>query len=439
MNDQATNSLERLYSSIHAGFSGPYPWLAATPESVSSERPVLMPTVGWTSFILAFLKCRKPELAEKLWNDMVELGIKPGVEMWTALLDGYGAIRALDETLVTWESMKAAKIKPDPMAYRAFISTLFHMRKPDQAMGRFREFEKSGQAKDAETSQILAVYNTALHGLLLNFKEEEARSLYERMKETGPTPDIVSYNTFLRFHARKGDMKSFADWLKALTDAGLVGDVFTWSTVLFALFKAGRKDGPQMVTNIMRVQNIEPNVATYTSIIDHAVRERDEATLKAAFDLLRWMEQQEPEVRPNQVTYTSILSGMYRDEWLDPAVREECRVYIMESMQRRKMQPNRVTYHILLKACLRNPGPEGLRQALSYYNEMGERKIHKDYDTWYIILQGLVRRGDWDVAQEMVNEIRRTGFTPSGGLLNLIHKVYARPTKVQKGGRRRPA
>ncbi|TFK57054.1 hypothetical protein OE88DRAFT_1709460 [Heliocybe sulcata] len=437
-NDHRTGLLEKRYNEIVAGFYPPNPWLAPTPEAVSKERPVLMPTTAWTSFIGGFLKCRRVDLAEKLWNDARAQGVKPGIEMWTALLDGYGAIRALDETLITWDAMKEARIKPDCMAYRALLSTLFNMRKTDLAMARFKEFEMLAFPKSAEQSQVLQVYNTVLHGLLLARLEEQARDLYQRMKTGGPTPDVVSYNTFMQYYARKGDMKSFASSFQALTDAGLEGDVFTWSTVLSALYKTSRKDGPQLVTNIMRMQKITPNVATYTAILDHAVGEKDESKLKGAFDLLRWMEQQQdPGIWPNEVTYTSFLSGMCRNEWLDPKLRDECKSHILQSMERRNIKPNRVTYHILLKACLQNPRPEGLRQALAYYADMDRHKVEKDYNTWWIILSGLIRRGDWGAAQEIVNQMRRKGFIPTGGLLNLIRIVYNGP-RQSGDSRRRP-
>ncbi|KAF8078737.1 hypothetical protein FPV67DRAFT_1604161 [Lyophyllum atratum] len=342
-------------------------------------------------------KCRRRDLASKLWTDMSDLGIRPGVPLWTALLDSYDSIHAVDEAVAAWNMMVAQGIKPEGLTYRALISTLFHGRKADEAVKVFQAFQKA-PPKGITAPHILSVYNTVINGLLSANRESEAQTLLTKMETHGPTPDLVSYNTLMAYHGRRGNFK-------ALASLKLVGDVFSFSTILSALLKAGRADAPEIMIDIMRKQGVQPNVATYSAIIDHQMRERNEENLEAAMRMLQNMEQ-DPNIQPNEVTYTSILAA------------EEWRKEIVTRMQKRGVEFSLTTYHILIKACLEYSRPEGLVNALAYYQRMRQRKIPLVHTTWYILLLGLLRRGDWAVAEEIINDMYSSGHQPTGAAMD---------------------
>jgi hypothetical protein len=141
-------------------------------------------------------------------------------------------------------------------------------------------------------------------------------------------------------------------------------------------------------------------------------------------ELLQKMETN-PNAQPNDVTYTGILASLHR--WVSPntVLAEECEKYVLKKMKERNIQPNRVTYHILIKACLENPEPEGLRRALGYYREMANRKISMNYDTWYVLLHGLISREEWAVGDEVVVELLKY-IKPVGALDSLVGRIQRR-------------
>ena len=431
--DQSVDRLEKLYGTIIDGISGPNAYLSTHSSAMDPRRPVFVGDIAWASLLSAFLRCQRTDLAEKLWDDMLKFGIQTGVSLWTALFDGYDSMGAVKEVLSGWETMLSEGVTPDALTYRALISTLFNGKKPDEALKRFRMFEELRPSSTWDTAHSLSVYNTVLHGLFTNSREKEAIEVLHSMKENGPNPDIVSYNTILRYYCRRGDFRAVATQVRELTSAGLVGDVFTFSTILSALLKVGREDATQMMVHLMEKQGVKPNVATYSAIIDQQMREQNEKNFHAALRLLQNMEQ-DPQTQPNEVTYTTILAGMYRGQWLDPRVAEEHRQDIVQRMQSRDIRPNKLTYRILLKACLKYPEPEGLRSALFYYREMVKRRIPMAHETWYILLHGLMDREEWGIANEMVWDMARSGFHPAGALLDLVNTVRKRTTQKRKSG-----
>ncbi|KAF5384790.1 hypothetical protein D9615_001422 [Tricholomella constricta] len=420
----STKLLEALYQSIINGLSGSDAYIAPEPSKITPHQSVAMTESGWTSFLAAFLKCRRRDLASKIWTDMSDLGIRPGVSLWTALIDSYNSISAVDEAMASWNMMVGQGIKPEALTYRALISTLFNGRKYDEAVKVFQAFQKAS-LKDATSPHTLSVYNTVLHGLLSFNRESEAQALLKTMETQGPTPDLVSYNTLLAHFGRRGNFKALANLVSRMAALKMVGDVFSFSTILSALLRAGRDDAPELVIDIMRKQGVQPNVATYSAIIDHQIREQSEKNLEAIMRMLQKMEE-DPNIQPNEVTYTSILAGLYRGQWLEPEKAKEWREEIVTRMKKRGVEFNMTTYHTLIKACLEYAQPEGLTNALAYYREMRNRKIPLIHTTWYIILLGLLRRGDWAVADEIVNDMYTSGHQPSGAVMDLVGKIRRR-------------
>ena len=423
--NQDLPQIEKLYQGIIDGLHGPEPYLAAHDFQKSNQRPVVVQEINWAAFLTGFLRCHRQDLAENLWNDMLKCGIQPGIISWTALLDGFDSMGEADAASASWDNMISQGIQPGILTYRAVISTLFNARRPDDAIKKFTKFRHDvAKGLLPDTEDALPVYNTVLHGLLNNGRSGDADVLLHSLRQKGPKPDIVSYNTFLRYHGRRGEFRAVSVLLERLREDGLTGDAFTFSSVLSALLKIGRTDATDLILGLMKKQNVEPNVAVFSAIIDHQLREHTEQGLRAAMEVLQKMETN-PDAQPNDVTYTGVLACLHR--WVSPntALAEECKKYVLKRMKERNIRPNRVTYHILIKACLENPEPEGLRGALGYYREMVNRRISMNYDTWYVLLRGLIEREEWAVADEMVEELLRY-IRPVGALEGLIGRIQRR-------------
>ena len=411
--------LETLYAAIMDGIRSSDHYLAVQPSEVSPTRLVPLTPAGWTSFQTAFIKCERMDLAAKVWSDLSELRVRPGVTMWTALLDTYADLRDSFRVMNAWRMMQREGIHPDALSYRALISVLFDDRKPDEAMRNFGEYQR--HFKD-HSDHAINVYNTVIRGLLSLNRIYEVSSLLARMRLAGPTPDIVSYNTLLAYYARLNDFKALANVVTAMSAANISGDVVTFSTILTALLKVGKEDAPATILNLMRKQGIQPNVATYSAIIDHQMRAQTEESLQAALVMLNKMEH-DASSKPNEVTYTSILTGLYRGNWLSRQKADEVRKNIVVRMRKMQIKFRLPTYHILIRACLESSDPNGYKDALAFFQEMESHGIPRVQTTWYLLLSGLMGLGKWDVASGMVAKMVKSGHEPSKRIKNLISDI----------------
>jgi pentatricopeptide repeat protein len=416
---RTTGLLESFYARIMDGIRASDSYLAVQPSETSDTRLVALTQVGWTSFQTAFIKCERVDLAAKLWSDLSELGVRPGVTMWTALLDTYADLRDSSRVMDTWRIMQREGIQPDALSYRALISVLLDDRRPEEAMRKFGEYQRLFQDHG---DHAITVYNTVIRGLLLHNRIYEVNGLLAKMRHAGPTPDIVSYNTLLAYYARLNDFKALANVVTTMSAANISGDVVTFSTILTALLQVGKEDAPVTILNLMRKQGIQPNVATYTAIIDHQMRAQTEESLRAALCLLDKMEQ-DASIKPNEVTYTSILTGLYRGSWLSRQKADEVRRNIVVRMRKLQVKFRLPTYHILIRACLSSPDPLGYRDALAFFQEMDTNGIPQVQTTWYLLFSGLMELGQWDVASGMVAKMFMSGHEPSQRLRKLVNDI----------------
>jgi pentatricopeptide repeat protein len=156
---------------------------------------------GWTSFQTAFIRCERIDAAAKVWDDLAAADIKPGVTMWTGLLDTYADLRNSKQAMVTWNMMLQQDILPDSLSYRAIISVLFDDNNPAAALDRFNEYQKLLDRRDGSA---LVVYNTVLRGLLRVNRIQEAKDLLKEMKVPRPkTRSIFFQHLPGLFYVRK--------------------------------------------------------------------------------------------------------------------------------------------------------------------------------------------------------------------------------------------
>lgn len=421
-NRRASSELETLYSSIINGLSE-NGYLAMDPSSVNSTRTIAMTPIAWNALLGAFLKSERKDLAGTLWDDLTRLGHPPGVSMWTTLLDWHGRLGALQEAIETWDMMLDQGVKPDTLAYRGMISALFRGRRPNRALEFFREYQTF--SVDTSDPHHLSLYNTVLHGLCGADRATEAEEICATMQQRGPKPDMVSFNTFVSYYGRRGKFQGIAATLRTMKAAGFDGDVFTYTTILSALLKAGKADAADLVLALMDKQGIKRNVALYTTLIDHQLREGAKANFDAAMKMLKWMEESRDN-QPNEVTYTCVLSGLYRSSWLGVKELQTLEKSIIRRLKSRGISFGVPAYHLLLKACLVYPQENGVQQALAYFKEMKRRELPIINTTWYILLAGLLSREEWDIAEKLVDEMYASGIHPSASVLQLAYKIRER-------------
>jgi len=418
-----TRSLQDLYATMVEGLSENYPWAAVGSESPSDGRPVTILESTWAAFISAFLEDQRLDLAESAWDDMVRCGHKPGPGVWAVLIKGVGKLKGSGPALVLWRSMKEASVSSDRSSYHAIIQVMANARQWEDAAKLFNEFRLASSPLSDPHNRPL--YNTVISAHLASSREPDAIGLLEEMLVSGPHPTAPTFNTFLTYYHSTKDMKSLSSMLKKMAAYGVSGDVATFSILLCALLQIlDRGEAIRRTLAVMDQHEIKPNVATYTAIMTSLLQENDKKALEATLDLLRTMEESgDPAIAPNVVTYTAILNGLYSWIGRDDQLVQHYTDLIIQKMKTRRVKFNKVTYNVLLKTSLRNPSPAGVQKAIQFYGQMRRGNIPLTGDTWHIMLHGLARRNEWDVAHEILRDMQQSGIKMTDWLQNAAEEV----------------
>ncbi|XP_031112554.1 pentatricopeptide repeat-containing protein At3g09650, chloroplastic [Ipomoea triloba] len=137
--------------------------------------------------------CQKLQIdkAEELMLEMVNgAGIKPDVVSYNTLIDGCILVDDSAGALSYFNEMRAAGIPPNKISYTTLMKAFALSRQPKIANKVFDEM-----LKDPRIRVDLAAWNMLVEGYCKLGKIEEAKSIIQRMKESGTFPNVATYGS----------------------------------------------------------------------------------------------------------------------------------------------------------------------------------------------------------------------------------------------------
>ncbi|GAA5939736.1 hypothetical protein JCM1841_003565, partial [Sporobolomyces salmonicolor] len=433
--------------------------------------PALITQAAVSPFLTGFTRTQLLAEANVVWSWLVSRTppLTPGVVAWTGLLLGYARRGDTQAVENVWNDMTVRSgLVPNLWAWMARVEAYFEAKLPDDAMRLARKMmddptvrEELSQEQDGRFPD--AMWIRLAHGLLSQGRKSEAEALLQEMDDAGSPPTIHTVNIFLKYYVRgaRPDLPAVVRLLKLVQERQLEADVFTFTMVLSALLASGQKDATTKLIAIMEASRVKPTVTTYGAIVHSLAESGEPAHLTAAVQLLDEMEQRK--MATNEIIYTSLIQGFLRaipsTPFQSPIQAEDehnqhpyirAALTLKQRMERRGIQLNRVGYNAFLAAALSLQSDWGTGLALQIWKEMKRRpgllssssssssgpednafdRSGKDgktvtvSDTWYILLDGFVKMGDWGRARAVVKEMEATRFeVRNKGLRRLIDKV----------------
>lgn len=373
----------------------------------------------WGMLTSEFVRRRRPDLALLLHEERERLGLPREAFILNTLLDGFSKRGDVEEV----QRIFAMHPKPDAYTYTTMISTLSQIHDVDQAESMFQTARRIfGDPSKGEALPV-ATYNAMIHGYLINKKLEEAEHLCAEMKnKQSPAPDAATYNTFLRYFQRTKDSDGFLRYLGFFNKDSegqrpVQADVYTYTTLLDMFLQERQDHAVFRLFEVMDASGIKPNTATYTAIIDQLVSRKGMDNIQRALRLIDKMETDG--IPTNEVTYTSLLAGVMKDDSISAELMTELMDQVIERMKQRDMAPNSVTYNFLIEACLTRP--DGVHQAMAYWRKAAEGRVLNR--TYFVILIGLIKYGEAEYIQEVVNRMRSSGMLIHGALQKLVQRA----------------
>lgn len=206
-------------------------------------------------------KCRDLNGAEKLFEDMLQRGVKPDNFTFSTIVS-CARLCSLPNKAVEWfEKMPAFGCNPDEVTYSAMIDAYGRAGNVDKALSLYDRARTEKWRIDAVTfSTLIKIYSKSG-----NF--DGCLNVYEEMKALGVKPNLVIYNTLIDAMGRAKRPWQAKNLFKEMTNTGILPNWWTYASLLRAFCRARYGEDAVSLYRQMKEKGLELNVILYNSLL----------------------------------------------------------------------------------------------------------------------------------------------------------------------------
>ncbi|KAL4584199.1 hypothetical protein LXL04_008791 [Taraxacum kok-saghyz] len=254
----------------------------------------------YTKLIVMLGKCKQPMKASYLIEVMLQDGLKPTIDVYTALVSAYGYSGLLDKALEIIDDMKLIPdCDPDVYTYSILINCCTKHRRFDMIQHILAEMSYLG----IECS--IVTYNTIIDGFgKAGLFIEMENMLTEMLENETCLPDVFTCNSVINAYGNFGMISKMEKWFDEFQLMGVTPTVMTFNILIKSYGKARMYDKMGYVMEYMSKRFIPPTVITFNIIIETFKKVGDIEKMEEFFIKMKHIG-----LKPNAVTYCSLVSG----------------------------------------------------------------------------------------------------------------------------------
>nr|VDD58079.1 unnamed protein product [Brassica oleracea] len=207
--------------------------------------------------------CRVKNLMEaaRIWNGMVDQGLKPDVVAHNVMLEGLLRSRKKSDAIKLFHVMKAKGPCPNVRSYTIMIRDFCKQSSMEAAVEYFDDMVDSGLQPDA------AVYTCLITGFGTQRKLDTVYELLKEMQEKGHPPDGKTYNALIKLMASRKMPEHAARIYNKMIQNGIEPSIHTFNMMMKSYFMARNYEMGRAVWEEMMKRGICPDDNSYTVLI----------------------------------------------------------------------------------------------------------------------------------------------------------------------------
>ncbi|KAL8153560.1 hypothetical protein V2J09_011320 [Rumex salicifolius] len=254
----------------------------------------------YTKLLVMLGKCRKSDEAGKLFEILLSDGLKPTIDVCTALVNAYGLSNHFDLAFLTLEDMKSIyDCKPDVHTYSALINCCLKNQRVDLVDRILTEMSYLR----IQCSEV--TYNTIIDGYgKATMFELMEKSLSEMINSGTCLPDIFTLNSVVWAYGNDGHIEKMEKWYEEFQLMGIRPDVRTFNILIRSYGKAGMYEKVSSVLSFMEKRLYSPTVVTFNIVIDIFGRVGQINMMDELF-----LKMKHQGTKPNTITYCSLVNA----------------------------------------------------------------------------------------------------------------------------------
>ena len=229
------------------------------------EQPFYQPKEATYMKLLVLLgRCGQPQRAHQLFDEMVEEGIEPTTELYTALLAAYCRNNLIDEGFSIINQMKSLpRCQPDVYTYSTLLKACVDA-------SRFELIDTLYQEMDERLISLNTVtQNVVLSGYgRVGMYDQMERVLSEMLESAACKPDVWTMNIILSVFGNEGQIDLMERWYEKFRNFGIEPETRTFNILIGAYGKKRMYDKMSSVMEYMRKVQFPWTTSTYNNVIE---------------------------------------------------------------------------------------------------------------------------------------------------------------------------
>ncbi|MCJ1437496.1 RNA polymerase I enhancer binding protein [Xylographa pallens] len=363
-------------------------------------------------FLRTFFAVARPDCATEVWNTMCKHGYKPTAMHWVALLEGCRKTQDLGSLKSIWQRMAAAEMQNTNQAWTVYISGLLQCKDWRSALTAVANLGEAWKLSNAPTASESTEAGTTTKQQIVHEADQFA-------------PSIVPINAAISglLGNRKRDLaKQILTW--AISE-NIKPDTTTFNILLRPAVRYNDTEGVQRILAEMKQHACDPDVVTFTILIDGIFRNPASAfqtqspEAQQAVIVRVFKDMQDNHIKATAQTYTTILDGLLHPKYFNlPAARAV--------LARMTDHGIRLTPHIytILVTHYFSLDPPDLHAIDSLWRRIELEKARIDHILYDRMIEGYGRVGVIDrmlaVLRRMPGEGKRPGWIALLGALRAL-------------------
>jgi len=345
------------------------------------------------------IKLNLIEKAEKVFNEMKNIKIEPSKITYAIMIKGYGQVYALDKAFEIFEEMKENHLQPNEIIYGCLLNACVRCSNIEKLTQVYKEMKEynldmnivlyttliKAYTKVKNLDIALDVYHTMLndknvkpniviHNAMLDCCVEcnninKLQEIYKNIKcalsdnneeEDSPQPDLITYSTVIKGHARSGQMDEVFNIYKYLiaNPNQYTLDEVIYNSILDGCVKTKNYDKAIEIYNDMMDRKVNKSNVTYSILIKLYSNNSD------SFKALSLLEEMQSNgIKPGIIVYTCLIQTCLKSKKFDMAVK------LFEQMKSNGLKPDHVLYNTIINGCIYNEKwDQGCKYCLESFN-----------------------------------------------------------------------
>ncbi|KAJ7540625.1 hypothetical protein O6H91_10G023400 [Diphasiastrum complanatum] len=385
-----------------------------------------------SSLVDMYAKCGCTEDARELFNSMSERD----VVSWTVMIAGYAQNGLGKEALALYEQMKQEGVQPNNVTFVLLLKACASLGTLEQGKQLHSDiikkgfqsnvivgsslvdmYSKCGCTEDARelfnnmSKRDVVSWNAMIAGYAHNELGKEALALYERMKQEDVRPDNVTFVLLLKACARLAALEQGKQLHSDLIKGGFQSNVIVGSSLVDMYAKCGcTQDARELFNNMS-----DRDVVSWNAMIAGYAQN---GLGKEALALYEQMKQEG--VQPDNVTFVLLLKACASLEVLEQGKR------LHSDIIKRGFQLDVIVGNTLVDMYAKCGCTEDAREL---FNNMTER----DVVSWNAMIAGYAQNGLGKEALALYEQMKQEGVQPDNVTCVLLLKACACLAALEQG------